>query len=64
MCETKNMGGDVGSANHDQLGMSHLLAVSFPHGNPQGVSAINEWCFPKIGTRMWCIDFLGNYDKT
>lgn len=28
-------------ASENKLGMSHLLAVSFPRGNPWGVSAVN-----------------------
>lgn len=28
-------------ASENQLGMSYLLAVSFPRGNPRGASAVN-----------------------
>lgn len=42
MFATKELlGEDVASANREHFGMSHLLAVSFPRGNPQGVSAVN-----------------------
>ena len=39
--ETKEHLEDVASANRNRLGTSHLLALSFPRGNPQGASAVN-----------------------